>query len=547
MVKTLNQWLREWGGIDSGVATLEGASKRFYRDLRHPPEPIPITAGGRKIPIYAAVQVKNFSPETSSILVATGKAARMPDKKNGIGVLEYDDNGKFVGDDDFGLTASWFYRHSVKRKKAPVVCRLSLNVLPSPALIEALDKILAADGGAHIDSYKSPTDLSSWLKRYDPINVYLHDKDAATIAKIVAAAKPYVRTAYDVKMIGQKVGDGVFFDTEPTRGGMAALLKRAEKEAPALYPALYGMNAEKAKDGKIYGKYVSAGQFYAAENLVDSYAAAVKKGEIDKDSAEAFREWSLAWRRDVPGGGGQLVHTEEEIVKANEKYYDLLLSQSSESERARVLNGVVDFGEIYHNRVKDERFTKVRSASVQSEPSSYDRVGEGWISKTLGKFGFAVEKYSRKESSYDGVQVLDNENPKNIAAQDKTILAVGREWREQHKAEYARDAEELGNLFRIYAAGIGKPQMSPVYSLEPLANDRLRRPKAVKPEPERVKDLLLRLGIASWTEMPDGTIVLPQGRPSVDEAVRGISAAWKASASKSKSDVIDSNALGKTR
>jgi hypothetical protein len=214
---------------------------KYYKAIRHP-----------KIP-YATRSTCN--PNIENIT-----------KANASGVKALWENG-------------WYYRIPVKRSRAPIVDRISLNVYPEDELIQKLDKFIANSGGTA--EYKTSECYSRWNKRHDPITIYFHRNiNKADEDEIVKLVSKHVRPSEEGSMLGRKISDGIYQVLEPKEKDVLALIDKAEKlgldpklieclKAPGTFigAGLYDTNSK----GEIIVR-TSPGLMEAAQRLVDDLA-----------------------------------------------------------------------------------------------------------------------------------------------------------------------------------------------------------------------------------------------------------------------------------
>lgn len=93
---------------------------------------------------------------------------------------------------------------------------ISLNVNVAPGLMRALDEVLAQDAGNYISYYKFPKQdfYDEVISRYDPITIYLYDRNPKVEQAIVKAVAPYVRS--NEGLLGEQIGKGVDINKETT-------------------------------------------------------------------------------------------------------------------------------------------------------------------------------------------------------------------------------------------------------------------------------------------------------------------------------------------
>ncbi|MCL2339146.1 MAG: hypothetical protein FWC51_04310 [Proteobacteria bacterium] len=179
----------------------------------------------------------------------------------------------------------WTYRgaKSSAAHSGDIKNRISINARATPALLRAIDAIVAADGGKNIHSYKFPNSKDGWTDRFDTVTIYfVAPPSPALINQIAAAAKPFVR---EDKLIGDSLAYGVARDDEPTPQTIAALLNRFN-----LFPEIKKeLTDTQVKDGKM-----SAGEYYTLKHFADVLDK--NMAQIIPESIKKYEEYKYAVR-----------------------------------------------------------------------------------------------------------------------------------------------------------------------------------------------------------------------------------------------------------
>jgi hypothetical protein len=167
--------------------------------------------------------------------------------------------------------------------------RVSLNVRPEAALVEALDAFCAA----HKAYYKTPDQLAGWQDRHDPITIYFHEPLTPAFEKeLTAIATPYVRAD---KLEGRRIAQGIAAQQSPSPADIDALSAKATALAPELGQAVEAMALKIDTTSGQRRRSLSAGEKQAIEDALANYEATPEpaaSASVPSDLAFAFSTYA---------------------------------------------------------------------------------------------------------------------------------------------------------------------------------------------------------------------------------------------------------------
>lgn len=91
---------------------------------------------------------------------------------------------------------------------------ISLNVTVNIDILAKLEDIIRQDRAKKIQEYKFFDTYDDIVKRFDPITIYMYERDAALEQRIYDVIRPYVRS--NEGLIGEEVGPGMVIAPETT-------------------------------------------------------------------------------------------------------------------------------------------------------------------------------------------------------------------------------------------------------------------------------------------------------------------------------------------
>ena len=143
----------------------------------------------------------------------------------------------------------------------------SLNFHAIPELIEKFDDYFENAGVRGF--YKTPANIYGWLRRHDPIKIYINDKNIFGVEQEIAEiAAPYIRSTKNF-LPGKVVIPGITVEQYPNSKMIKELVDEAKEVDIKLAVALLNFFGGDVKNLEIGNARASSGQFYVAQDLVD--------------------------------------------------------------------------------------------------------------------------------------------------------------------------------------------------------------------------------------------------------------------------------------
>ncbi len=203
----------------------------------------------------------------------------------------------------------WYYRE-LANDTTPEESkdRVSLNVHADPKLIEKLDRFCIQ----YKADYKTSDNLTSWLRRHDPVTIYFRQDITPSMEKDLARiVGPHVRGGH---LLGKRIAKGIYREETPSLKEVNALIKRAEKLDPVLglYVHRYSTNHHSMwHNDRPVRKFpsLSPGMKRTVEIILDSYEQFLAEQKAHKSG---FRNRHLAgydWEiSSYNGTQGKMLH-----------------------------------------------------------------------------------------------------------------------------------------------------------------------------------------------------------------------------------------------
>ncbi len=175
----------------------------------------------------------------------------------------------------YNADENWSYRYPINCAQEELLAksscqRVTISAHASSRLIEALDDF-ADKNPVH---YKTSINLEKWLNRHDPVIIFFTELVTQDhLSEISNLAGPYVRSAnLDHLVLGEKVCNGVYLNTQHTHEEITGLLDRANQLDSNLKDIFrLGHNLVIYEPTEEYE--MSNGGFFVAKLMIDDFEA----------------------------------------------------------------------------------------------------------------------------------------------------------------------------------------------------------------------------------------------------------------------------------